>query len=141
MRTPHRNGSRPPKRRRANDRRGAAGMKHGTDRRRRVRKRLMIRTSHIVLLSCLLASAALAAPERQENALAASAPAQTSLIPAKLKAMPTARLLKLGQAALTADAETPAFTTGLDALKVASSRGDRVATRMLGKVMARRDFP
>ncbi|WP_414473412.1 tetratricopeptide repeat protein [Microvirga sp. M2] len=101
----------------------------------------MIRTSHIALLSCLLASAALAAPERQENEPAASASARTGLTPAKLKAMPTARLLKLGQAALTADAETPAFTTGLDALKLASSRGDRVATRMLGKVMARHDLP
>ncbi|MEZ0169735.1 tetratricopeptide repeat protein [Microvirga sp. TS319] len=101
----------------------------------------MIRASHIVLLSCLLANTALAAPERQENTPAASASAQTSLTPAKLKAMPTARLLKLGQSALTADAETSAFTTGLEALKVASFRGDRVATRMLGKVMARHDLP
>lgn len=98
----------------------------------------MIRTSHILLLSCLMTSVAFAAPARQgqgESPAPAAAPAGPSL--AQLKAMSTARLLKLGQIALTAKIETVAFTTGLDALKIASSRGDRVATRMLGKVIAR----
>jgi TPR repeat protein len=54
--------------------------------------------------------------------------------------MSTMRLLKLGQVALTAKVETPAFATGLEALKIASSRGDRAATRMLGKVMARHEL-
>ncbi|HZH11312.1 MAG TPA: hypothetical protein VEZ24_13195 [Microvirga sp.] len=98
----------------------------------------MIRTSHILLLSCLMTSAALAAPARQEQGESpapAAAPAGPSL--AQLKAMSTPRLLKLGQVALTAKIDTAAFTTGLDALKIASSRGDRVATRMLGKVIGR----
>jgi TPR repeat protein len=33
--------------------------------------------------------------------------------------------------------DTPAFVTGLDAAKVASSRGDREATRLIAKIMAR----
>jgi len=98
----------------------------------------MIRRTHILLLSCFLTSSALAAPAKQEN-VAPPAPAATPVGPsaAQLKNMPTVRLLKLGQAALTAKVETPAFATGLEALKIASSRGDRFATRMLGKLIAR----
>jgi len=100
----------------------------------------MIRTSHILLLSCMMAGAAYGAPAKQArdaSAPPAAIPAGPSL--AQLKAMSTARLLRLGQAALKAKVDTVAFTTGLDALKIASARGDRVATRMLGKVMARHE--
>lgn len=101
----------------------------------------MIRTSHILLLSCLVTSTAIAAPSRQEQ-VAPETPASASAGPsaAQLKAMSTARLLKLGQAALTAKIDAPAFATGLEALKVASSRGDRVATRLLAKVIARHEI-
>lgn len=96
----------------------------------------MIRTRHLLLLSCLMTSTALAAPAKQEKeAPAASATAGPST--SQLKAMSTARLLRLGQAATTAKPDTPAFSTGLEALKIASARGDRAATRMLGKVVAR----
>lgn len=103
----------------------------------------MIRTTHIVLLSCLMTSTALAAPPaapaRQDKGTEAKSAASSGPTMARLRAMPTARLLRLGDAALKAQVDTPAFTTGLDALQVASSRGDRVATRLLAKVMARHE--
>ncbi|MEE1655759.1 SEL1-like repeat protein [Microvirga sp. CF3062] len=51
--------------------------------------------------------------------------------------MPTVRLLKLGQKALTVEMDTQDFVTGLDAIKIASARGDREATRLMAKIMAR----
>jgi len=51
--------------------------------------------------------------------------------------MSTLRLLRLGQKALTAEMDTQEFATGVDAAKIASSRGDREATRMMAKIMAR----
>jgi len=51
--------------------------------------------------------------------------------------MSTMRLLKLGQKALTVEMDTQDFVTGLDAVKIASGRGDREATRLMGKIMAR----
>jgi TPR repeat protein len=103
----------------------------------------MIRTTHIMLLSCLMTSTALAAPAaapaRHGNVTETPAAASSGPTMAQLRAMSTARLLKLGETALKAQVDTPAFTTGLDALQVASSRGDRVATRLLAKVMARHE--
>jgi len=100
----------------------------------------MIRTSHIFLLGCLVASTALAAPAKQTSVPAAPSSTQAGPSAAQLKAMSTMRLLRLGQSALTSKVETPAFAKGLEALKIASSRGDRTATRMLGKVMARHEL-
>ncbi|WP_457090755.1 tetratricopeptide repeat protein [Microvirga sp. P5_D2] len=100
----------------------------------------MIRTTHFMLLSCLMTGTAVAAPalpvkqDKGTEAAASSGPAM-----AQLRAMPTVRLLKLGDAALKAQVDSPAFSTGLDALQVASSRGDRAATRLLAKVMARHE--
>jgi TPR repeat protein len=103
----------------------------------------MIKTTHIMLLSCLIASTAIAAPAaapvKQANGVETTASVPSGPTMAQLRAMSTARLLKLGEAALKAKVDTPAFTTGLDALQVASSRGDRVATRLLAKVMARHE--
>jgi TPR repeat protein len=104
----------------------------------------MIKTTHIVLLSCLftgVSAAAMAASNQPAGPgpapVAAPAAAPAPPTPAQLRAMPTARLLKLGQAALTAPMDTPAFVTGLDAAKTASSRGDREATRLMAKIIAR----
>lgn len=101
----------------------------------------MIKTTQIALLGCIMASTAIAAPAaapvKQENGAEAVASSGPSV--AQLRAMSTARLLKLGDAALKAKVDTPAFSTGLNALQVASSRGDRAATRLLAKVMARHE--
>jgi len=53
--------------------------------------------------------------------------------------MSTIRLLRLGQKALNAEMDTQEFATGLDAAKIASSRGDREATRLMAKIMARHE--
>jgi TPR repeat protein len=101
----------------------------------------MNKKTSILLLSCLFTGASvsvMAAPN--QGAAAQSAPAAQAPAPptqAQLRAMSTARLLRLGQAALTAEIDTPAFVTGLDAAKIASSRGDREATRLIAKIMAR----
>jgi len=101
----------------------------------------MNRITSILLLSCLFTSASvsvMAAPNK--GTAAQPAPAAQAPVPptqAQLRAMSTARLLRLGQAALTAEMDTPAFVTGLDAAKIASSRGDREATRLIAKIMAR----
>ena len=101
----------------------------------------MNKKTSILLLSCLFTGASvsvMAAPN--QGAAAQSAPAAQAPAPptqAQLRAMSTARLLRLGQAALTAEIDTPAFVTGLDAAKIASSRGDREATRLITKIMAR----
>ncbi len=103
----------------------------------------MIRTTQIALLSCLLTSVApavMAAPNaggRAQSAAPQTAAASTPPTQAQLRAMPTVRLLKLGQKALTAEMDTQDFVTGLDAVKMASSRGDREATRLMAKIMAR----
>lgn len=100
----------------------------------------MIRTSHILLLSSLMIGPAVAAPAIQGDGPAPTASVPAGPSAAQLKGMSTARLLKLGQAALTAKTDAPAFATGLDALKIASSRGDRLATRLLAKVIARHEI-
>lgn len=103
----------------------------------------MFRTIQIVLLSSLVvipAPAAMAAsnsgsraqPRSSQAAVPATPPSQ-----AQLRAMPTVRLLKLGQKALTVEMDTQDFVTGLDAIKIASARGDREATRLMAKIMAR----
>ncbi|MDP8920898.1 MAG: sel1 repeat family protein [Pseudomonadota bacterium] len=101
----------------------------------------MNKITSIMLLSCLFTSASVAAMAAPNQGTAAqAAPAAQAPVPptqAQLRAMSTARLLRLGQAALTAEMDTPAFVTGLDAAKVASSRGDREATRLIAKIMAR----
>lgn len=102
----------------------------------------MNKTLHILLLSCLVTGTSfsvMAAPSQGAAARQAPAAAQAPTPPtqAQLRAMSTARLLRLGQAALTAEMDTPAFVTGLDAAKIASSRGDREATRLIAKIMAR----
>src|SRR5215217_8456363 len=103
----------------------------------------MINTTHIVLLSCLFTSASLvvmAAPSAEAKTPAAQAPTATQSAPptpAQLRAMSTLRLLRLGQKALDAEMDTQEFATGLDAVKIASSRGDREATRLMAKIMAR----
>jgi TPR repeat protein len=51
--------------------------------------------------------------------------------------MSTLRLLKLGQKALAVEMDTQDFVTGLDAVKIASARGAREATRLMAKIMAR----
>lgn len=103
----------------------------------------MTRTTHIVLLSSLVASlatAAMAAPTQGSGAQTRSSQAAVSAAPptqAQLRAMPTMRLLRLGQKALTVEMDTQDFVTGLDAVKIASARGDREATRLMAKIMAR----
>lgn len=103
----------------------------------------MIRTIQIVLLSCLLTSVApavIAAPNSGGRAQPGSAQAVAPSAPptqVQLRAMSTLRLLKLGQKALAAEMDTQDFVTGLDAVKIASSRGDREATRLMAKIMAR----
>jgi len=103
----------------------------------------MMRTTRIVLLSSLVMSIApgvMAAsnpgtrtqPRPSQAAVPTSPPTQ-----AQLKAMSTMRLLKLGQKALTVEMDTQDFVTGLDAVKIASARGDREATRLMAKIMAR----
>jgi TPR repeat protein len=100
----------------------------------------MIKSIHVVLLGCLMASTAIAAPAlapvKQDNGVSAAPSGPTV---AQMRAMPTARLLKLGDAALKAKIDAPAFSTGLNALQIASARGDRAATRLLAKVMARHE--
>ena len=102
-----------------------------------------MRTTGIVFLSSLVAitgPAAMAAPNpgsgsqlrQSQNAVSAAPPTQ-----AQLRAMSTIRLLKLGQKALTVEMDTQDFVTGLDAVKIASARGDREATRLMAKIMAR----
>jgi TPR repeat protein len=103
----------------------------------------MIRTTQIVLLSCLLTSVApavMAAANTGGRAQSVSPQAAAPAAPptqAQLRTMPTLRLLKLGQKALTTEMDTQDFVTGLDAVKIASSRGDREATRLMAKIMAR----
>src|ERR671917_181169 len=103
----------------------------------------MIRTIEIVFLSSLVAITAPAAmaatnsgsraqPRSSQAAVPAAPPTQ-----AQLRAMSTMRLLKLGQKALTVEMDTQDFVTGLDAVKIASARGDREATRLMAKIMAR----
>lgn len=105
----------------------------------------MFKTTSIVLLSCLFTSAsptAMAAPPHDAKAPVAQVPAAMQAAPptqAQLRAMSTLRLLRLGQKALDADMDTPDFATGLDAAKIASSRGDREATRLMAKIMARHE--
>lgn len=103
----------------------------------------MSRTTRITLLSLLFMSAslaALAAPSQTVNVSPTSATAQSAVsTQAQLRAMSTLRLLKLGQKALNAEMDTEDFATGLEAVKLASSRGDREATRLLAKIMARHD--
>ncbi|MBM6578760.1 sel1 repeat family protein [Microvirga sp. BT689] len=102
----------------------------------------MFKTTQIVLLSCLLTSVApavMAAPNAGGRAQPVSPQAATPMPPTQvqLRAMSTLRLLKLGQKALSAEMDTQDFVTGLDAVKIASSRGDREATRLMAKIMAR----
>ncbi|MBF9197177.1 tetratricopeptide repeat protein [Microvirga terrestris] len=103
----------------------------------------MIKAMQIVLLSSLVASiapAALAASNQGSGAQARSTQTAVATAPptqAQLKAMSTMRLLKLGQKALTVEMDTQDFVTGLDAVKIASARGDREATRLMAKIMAR----
>ncbi|WP_262269835.1 tetratricopeptide repeat protein [Microvirga yunnanensis] len=105
----------------------------------------MIKTTRIVLLSCLFTSASLAALAASPSAAKApaaqgAATAQPAApTQAQLRAMSTVRLLRLGQKALDAEMDTQDFATGLDAAKIASSRGDREATRLMAKIMARHD--
>lgn len=102
-----------------------------------------MRTMQIVLLSSLVASiapSAMAAPNpgggsqgrSPQTAVPAAPPTQ-----AQLRAMSTMRLLRLGQKALVVEMDTQDFVTGLDAVKIASARGDREATRLMAKIMAR----
>jgi TPR repeat protein len=102
----------------------------------------MIKVTRIVLLSCLFASAssvsmAASSTDAKAPAVAAAQPAPPTQ--AQLRAMSTLRLLKLGQKALDAEMDTPDFAAGLDAAKIASSRGDREATRLMAKIMARHE--
>src|SRR5687768_16637905 len=99
-------------------------------------ERQMMRTTRIVLLSSLVASlapVAMAAPNQGSGAQTRSSQAAVPAMPptqAQLRAMSTMRLLKLGQKALTMEMDTQDFVTGLDAVKIASARGDREATRL-----------
>jgi TPR repeat protein len=105
----------------------------------------MIKTTRIVFLSCFLTSAslvAMAASAQDAKAPAAQAPSTIQpapFTPAQLRAMSTVRLLRLGHKALEAEMDTQDFATGLEAAKIASSRGDREATRLLAKIMARHE--
>ncbi len=102
----------------------------------------MIRPIYIVLLGCLIAGTAIAAPAasaKQDTGAGGTASRPSEPSTAQLRAMSTARLLKLGDAALKAQVDTAAFSTGLNALQVATARGDRAATRLLAKVMARHE--
>jgi len=71
-------------------------------------------------------------PRSSQAAVPTAPPTQ-----AQLRAMSTMRLLKLGQKALTVEMDTQDFVTGLDAIKIASARGDREAIRLMAKIMAR----
>lgn len=102
----------------------------------------MIKTTQIVFLSCLFASASSAVtaaspPEAKAPASSITQPAPPTQV--QLRAMSTLRLLRLGQKALNAEMDTQDFATGLDAAKIASSRGDREATRLMAKIMARHE--
>jgi TPR repeat protein len=103
----------------------------------------MMRTTRIVLLSSLMVSiapAVMAASNPGTRTQSRSSQAAVSTAPptqAQLRAMPTMRLLKLGQKALTVEMDTQDFVTGLDAIKIASARGDREAIRIMAKIMAR----
>jgi TPR repeat protein len=103
----------------------------------------MMRTTQIVLLSSLMVSIApdvMAASNTGSPAQPRSSQAAFPTAPptqAQLKAMSTMRLLRLGQKALTVEMDTQDFVTGLDAVKIASARGDREATRLMAKIMAR----
>jgi TPR repeat protein len=103
----------------------------------------MMRTTRIVLLSSLMVSiapAVMAASNPVARTQPRSSQAAVSTAPptqAQLRAMPTMRLLKLGQKALTVEMDTQDFVTGLDAIKIASARGDREAIRIMAKIMAR----
>jgi|GEM_PF-4410240 len=103
----------------------------------------MKRTTRIVLLSSLVMSIAptvMAAPNPETRTQPRSSQATVPAAPptqAQLRAMSTMRLLKLGQKALTVEMDTQDFVTGLDAVKIASARGDREATRLMAKIMAR----
>jgi TPR repeat protein len=103
----------------------------------------MMRAAQIVILSSLVAitaPAAMAASNASNRAQPGSSQAVAPTTPptqAQLRAMSTMRLLKLGQKALTVEMDTQDFVTGLDAVKIASARGDREATRLMAKIMAR----
>ncbi len=103
----------------------------------------MMRTMRIVLLGSLVVSigpVAMAAPHPGSGAQTRSSQTANPVVPptqAQLRAMSTLRLLKLGQKALTVEMDTQDFVTGLDAVKIASARGDREATRLMAKIMAR----
>jgi TPR repeat protein len=103
----------------------------------------MMRTLQIVLLSSLVASIAPAAAAASGPGSGAQTRSSRTAVPAvpptqaQLRAMSTLRLLKLGQKALTVEMDTQDFVTGLDAIKIASARGDREATRLMAKIMAR----
>lgn len=103
----------------------------------------MKRATQIVLLSSLIVSlspAAIAASNTRSGSQPRSSQAAVPAAPptqAQLRAMSTIRLLKLGQKALTVEMDTQDFVTGLDAVKIASARGDREATRLMAKIMAR----
>jgi TPR repeat protein len=103
----------------------------------------MMRTVQIVLLSSLVASIAPAASAASNPGSGAQTRSSRAAIPAvpptqaQLRAMSTLRLLRLGQKALTVEMDTQDFVTGLDAVKIASARGDREATRLMAKIMAR----
>ncbi|QRM30606.1 SEL1-like repeat protein [Microvirga sp. VF16] len=105
----------------------------------------MIKATRIVFLSCLFTSvslAAMAVPSHDAKVSAPQASAATQPAPptqAQLRAMSTLRLLRLGQKALDSEMDTQDFATGLDAAKIASSRGDREATRLMAKIMARHE--
>lgn len=95
---------------------------------------------HILFLSGLCISitpVAMAAPGAETHARPAPTAQSAPLPQEKLNAMSNPQLLKLGQRALDAEVETQDFVTGLNAAKVAMSRGDRDATRLMAKIMAR----
>ena len=103
----------------------------------------MMRAAQIVILSALVAVTAPAAMAASNSGNRAQPRSSQSVVPAtpptqaQLRAMSTIRLLKLGQKALIVEMDTQDFVTGLDAVKIASARGDREATRLMAKIMAR----
>jgi TPR repeat protein len=103
----------------------------------------MMRAAQIVILSSLAAVTAPAALAASSSGNGAQPRSSQAVVPtatptqAQLRAMSTMRLLKLGQKALTVEMDTQDFVTGLDAVKIASARGDREATRLMAKIMAR----
>ncbi|MDF2969754.1 MAG: hypothetical protein K0R61_204 [Microvirga sp.] len=103
----------------------------------------MMRAAQIVILSSLVSITAPVETAASNHGNRAQSRSSQAVVPAapptqaQLKAMSTIRLLKLGQKALTVEMDTQDFVTGLDAVKIASARGDREATRLMAKIMAR----